>query len=143
MALHMPHAHPKGDRGSKKREKNPRPVATLNMTEHEFCFFRDEWEDYKNSTGIHGSQLINELWLMMPLNLKKLAFNRSGKNSMIPSPWSLVTEDQMMAKIKSLAVSVLHPATHTVCLHEAKRFPKECTKAFAGRIKKMAKNCNL
>ena len=62
---------------------------------------------------------------------------------MVPSPWSLVTEDQMMAKIKSLAVSVLHPATHTVLLYEAKQFPKESTKAFATRVQEMAVNCDL
>ena len=104
----MPHAHPTGNWGSKKRDKHPPPVAKLNMMEQDFCFFRDEWKNHKNSTGIHGSHLLSKLWLTMPPNQKRLAFDQSGKNCMVPSPWSLVTEDQMMAKIKSLAV--LHPA---------------------------------
>ena len=136
MALHMPHSHPTEDRNSKKQDKHPRPVAKLDMNEHKFRFFQDEWEDYKNSTGIRGNHLLSELWITMTSDLKKLAFDHGSKAL-------LVTEDQMMAKIKSLAVSVLHPAIHTVCLHEAKQFPEKSTKAFAARVRGIAANCDL
>ena len=46
-ALNMPHAPPKGNRGSKKRDKHSRPVSILDMMEQEFRFFQDEWESYK------------------------------------------------------------------------------------------------
>ena len=44
---------------------------------------------------------------------------------------------KLMARTKSLAVSVLHPANHTV------RLPEESTKAFAARVHKKAKNNDL
>ena len=36
-----------------------------------------------------------------------------------------------MERIKSLAVSVLHTAVHTVSLHEAEQAPEESVKMFA------------
>ena len=49
----------------------------------------------------------------------------------------------MMARIKSLAVAVLHTAIHTVHLHEARQIPEETTKAFAARARGIASNCIL
>ena len=100
--LHMTHSHLPGVRNFTKQYKHPRPLAKLDMNEHEFRFFQDEWEDYKNSTGLRGNDLLSELWMKMTPDLKKLAFDQGSKAL-------LVTKVQMMARIKSLAVSVLHP----------------------------------
>ena len=72
----------------------------------------------------------------MTPDLKKLAFDQGFKAL-------LVTEAQMMARIKSLAVSVVHAAIHTVRLHEAKQLPEESTKAFAARVRGIVANCEL
>ena len=72
---------------------------------------------------------------MLP-DLKQLAFDQAGKDS-------LVTKALMMTRIKSLAVSVLHPAIHRVHLHEAKQSPDESTKTFAARFRGIAANCDL
>ena len=72
---------------------------------------------------------------MLP-DLKQLAFDQGGKDS-------LVTEALMMTRIKSLAVSVLHPAIHRFLLHEAKQSPDESTKTFVARVRGIAANCDL
>ena len=61
------------------------------MMEHKFRFFQGEWASYKNSTRIQGDDLLTELWLTMLPDLKQLAFDHGGKDSLItggldPSP---------------------------------------------------------
>ena len=123
----MPHFHPIGNQNSSKQDKHPRPIAKLEMLEHEFRFFQDEWASYKKSTGIQGNYLLTELWLTILPDLKQLTFDQGRKDS-------LITETMMMARIKSLAVSILHPAIHRVHLHEAKQSPDESMKTFAARV---------
>ena len=136
LTLHMPHAHMPDVRNVSKPDKHPRPTAKLDMNEHEFRFFQGEWEDYKNSTGIRGTDLLSELWIMLTPDLKKLAFDQGSKAL-------LDTKAKMMARIKSLAVSVVHAAIHTVRLHEAKQLPEKSAKAFAARDRGIAANCEL
>ena len=72
----------------------------------------------------------------MASDLKKLAFDQGGKVA-------LVTEQLMLARIKSLAVTVLHSAVHTVHLHDSKQLAEESTKAFAARVRGTAASCEL
>ena len=60
----------------------------------------------------------------MTPDLKNIAFDQGAKINRD-------TEDKMMRRIKSLAVSVLHAAVHTVHLQEAEQLPEESTKTFA------------
>ena len=83
------------------------------MNKHEFRFFQGEWEDYKNSTGICGNDLLSELWITMMPDLKKLAFNQGSKAL-------LDTEVKMMTRIKLLVVSVVQAAIHIFRLQKAK-----------------------
>jgi len=49
----------------------------------------------------------------------------------------------MLARVKSLAVTVLHSAVHTVHLHDSKQLAEESTKAFAARVRGTAASCEL
>jgi hypothetical protein len=121
---------------SAKVDKRPRPDVTLDMTEHDFRFFVSEWELYKRATKIAGQTLVDELWSCMSSELKKLAFDQGDVQT-------LNTEALMMARIRSLAVAVLHAAVHTVHLHGAQQLSDESTKAFAARVRGVASNCQL
>ena len=70
-------------------------------------------------TGLTDGPQLGELWLCMAPDLKRLAFD------------NLNTEELMLQRIKSMAVSELHAAVHTVYIHEAKRQAEKPTKAFA------------
>ena len=70
-------------------------------------YYVSEWEDYKRATGIKGQDVLDELWSCMTADLKRLAFDQGGKET-------LNTEALMMARIRQLAVSVLHSVVHTV-----------------------------
>ena len=119
-----------------KLDRRQRPEARQDMSEHDFRFFESEWGLYKRATGVKGQALVDELWSCMSEPLKKLAFDQGDIAS-------LNTEEAMMARIKSLAVAVLHTAIHTVRLHEAEQIPDESCKAFAARVRGIASNCVL
>ena len=56
---------------------------------------------------------------------------------------SLVIEELSLARIKSLAVTILHPSVHIVALHELKQLPSEICKSFSAKVWGNAANCNL
>ena len=142
MTLHTTQAHPAlqgggGDRRpTTKVDKRPRPEISMEMTEHDWRFFLSEWQDYKRATGIAEQDLLDELWSCMTPELKRLAFDQGGKDT-------LVTEALMLTRIRQLAVSVLHAAVHTVALHDARQAAEEPTKTFAARVRGIASNCEL
>ena len=146
LQIHTQTAHPPpappphgGDGGASNKEKldkRPRPEATTNMSEHEFKFFQNEWNLYVRATQVQGQALVDELCSTMSAELRKLAYDQGGVEA-------LTTQDQMMERIKSLAVSVLHTAVHTVSLHEAEQAPEESVKTFAARVRGIAANCEL
>ena len=103
------------------------------MSEHEFKFFQNEWNLYVRATQVQGQALVDELYSTMSAELRKLAYDQGGVEA-------LTTQDQMMERIKSLAVSVLHTAVHTVSLHEAEQAPEESVKTFAAQVRGLAAN---
>ena len=70
------------------------------------------------------------------MELRKLAYDSGGLEA-------LTMQAQMMERIKSLAVSVLHRAVHTVSLHEAEQAPEESVKTFVAWVRGIAANCEL
>ena len=140
MTLHTSQAHPAPTqapaRPTTKVDKRPRPEARQDMSEHDWRFYLSEWEDYKRAVGVTGQDLLDELWSCMAQDLKRLAFDQGGKES-------LTSEALMLARIRQLAVSVLHGAVHTVNLHDARQAPEESTKSFAARVRGIAANCAL
>ena len=139
MTLHTQQSHPATaahTRPISKVETRARPDVTMDTPENDWRFFLSEWEDYKRVTGITGQSVLDELWSCMKGDLKRLAFDQGGKET-------LTTEDLMIKRIKSLAVTELHTAVHTVMLHEAKQTPTESAKAFAARVQGIASSCNF
>ena len=142
MSLHNNQAHPAGHQGggehrpTTKVDKRPRPDVSMEMTEHDWRFFLSEWQDYKRATGVADQHLLDELWSCMTSDLKRLAFDQGGKET-------LTTEALMLARIRQLAVSILHAAVHTVSLHDSRQSAEESTKAFAARVRGIAANCEL
>ena len=131
-----PAAQPAPPSVTAKIDKLCRPAAKRDMTEHEYKFFENEWTRYKRATNISGQLLIDELWNTMSADLKQLSFDQGDVDD-------LNTEELMLARIKSLAVTVQHAAVHTVALHSAQQHTDESTKAFAARVRGIASNCNL
>ena len=117
-----------------KVEKPKRPTLTVNMAETDWTFFEHKWERYKRQSGITGQQVIDEVWACLDADLERLAF-QDGIHS--------TNGEELLQKIKSLAVSTVHPSLHVVNLHSLQQSDSETVKAFSARVRGVAKNCNL
>ena len=117
-----------------KTEKPKRPVLTSNMSESDWVFFQHKWERYKRLSNIDGQVLIDELWACLDSDRGRLAF-QDGISETNP--------DRLLAQIKDLAVTTVHPSLHVVELHEAKQSSDETVKAFSARVRGIAANCQL
>ena len=117
-----------------KVERPARPTIKQGMSETSWNFFLHEWKRYTRQTGIKEATLIDELWSCMDTELRELAFNEG---------FEAASEEDLLANIKSLAVTILHPSVHVVALHRMQQQDGESIKAFGARVKGTAKNCNL
>ena len=97
---------------STKTEKPKGPILTTGMSEAEWEFFIHRWERYRRQTNLSGQGLLDELWATLDIELERLAFLYNLQTS---------TATELLASIKSLAVTVLHPSLHIVALHEMKQ----------------------
>ena len=80
--------------------------------------------------------MLDELWDTMDTELRQLAYLDGSEDS-------LNTEALMLARIKSLAVTVLYASVHIVKLHDMKQLPSETVKLFSARVRGTAANCEL
>ena len=119
---------------SAKTEKPKRPSLSTGLSESEWAFFLTRWERYVRQTKVSGQALVDELWSCMDSDLEKLAFGDS-------TPYS--DQESLLKKIKTLAVTTLHPSLHAVALHQMKQNVSESTKAYSTRVRATAYNCCL
>ena len=113
-----------------------RPEVDLGTTESEWNFFKAEFERYKRTTGIAGQTVIDELWHCQTKQLRVLLQSDSLINS-------LDTEQKLLDKLKSLAVTTLHSAVHLIALRDLEQGPTENIRAFIARARATASNCGL
>ena len=135
LEIHVQTAHSQRNQGIQAKAERPtRPNVKLGMNESDWDFFLHEWERYSRQTGLIGQSLCDELWSCMESELRQLAFNEGTKND---------DPEQLLQRMKCLAVTTLHPSVHIVTLHHMKQDEGELTKTFAARVKGAAKNCQL
>ena len=135
LELHVQSAHSLQNRNNQtKREKPKRPTLCTNMTESDWVFFQHKWTRYQRLSQIQGTALIDELWACLESDLKRLAFHDGVEES---------DPDKLLAAIKNLAVTTVHPSLQVISLHEAKQATDETVKAFSARVRGIAKNCEL
>ena len=91
-----------------------RPEIDLGATEHDWRFFKAEFDRYKRSTGISGTTILDELWHCQAKPLRSLMQAEA-------SIATLNTEDLLLEQIKSLAVVTLHSAVHLVELRNLRQ----------------------
>ena len=120
--------------GPSRVEKPKRPVIECGMSETDWTFFVHKWQRYTRQTKLNTQQKVDELWACMDSELERLAFS-DGLDS--------ANSETLLEKIKTLAVTTIHPSLHIVSLHKMQQTSEESTKAFSARVKATANNCNL
>ena len=135
LELHVQTAHSAPTKPTPaKTEKPKRPVITTNMSESDWIFFNHKWDRYKRLSQIEGQLVIDEVWACLDSDMERLAF-QDGITDQDP--------DNLLSKIKKLAVTTIHPSLHVVELHEARQSSDETVKAFSARVRGIAANCEL
>ena len=134
LEIHQNTVHSTRPDAAPKTEKPKRPTVTTGMSEAEWEFFIHRWERYTRQTKLSGPTLIDELWATLDIDLERLAFHDNLNAS---------SQEELLASIKRLAVTVLHPSLHIVALHDMKQGENESTKMFSARVKGVANNCEL
>ena len=133
-AAHGSRSNPGTNPMQSKVEKPKRPTVSANMSESDWVFFEHKWKRYQRQSGISGQQLIDELWACLDQDLERLAFQDGMSHT---------NHDDLLAAVKALAVTTVHPALHVVSLHETKQLSGETIKAFCARVRGIAQNCKL
>ena len=115
LELHTQTAHgpPASKNSQSKTEKPKRPSASTGMSEADWAFFESRWSRYARQTQLNGQQTLDELWACMDVELERLAFNDG-----------VVATNQitLLAEMKLLAVTILHPSVHIMSLHSMKQY---------------------
>ena len=114
-----------------------RPEVDLGTTESEWNFFKSEFDRYKRTTGIAGQTVLDELWHCQTKQLRVLL----QSDSVVVA--TLDTEQKLMDKLKSLAVTTLHSAVHLIALKDIQQGQAENIRAFIARARATASNCGL
>ena len=136
LEIHAKTAHYQHEKQDKanKVEKPKRPQICANMSESEWTFFLHKWGRYVRQAQLQEQQKVDELWECLDSELQRLAFNDGLDDN---------SSESLIASIKKLAVTVLHPSVHVVNLHQMKQVEGETVKAFSAKVKGLASNCNL
>ena len=141
LQIHTSSAHgtPAAGQPGQVRPK-PAPVARpeidIGATEHDWRFFKAEFDRYKRSTGIKDQTILDELWHCQSKPLRSLMQAEASVDS-------LDTEAKLLEKIKSLAVVTLHSAVHLVELRNLVKGQHEPIRKFVARARNIANSCNL
>ena len=114
----------------------PRPEIDMNATESEWTFFKSEFNRYKRTIGLTTTrEITDELWHCMTVKLRELMQSTTIEDA--------VTEENLLTKIKNLAVVTVHAAVHISQLHNMTQNQTESFKEFVARATNVANQCEL
>ena len=121
-----------------KAEKVPRPVVKMDMGEDDYLYFESKWQSYKRATGLNEAQLIrDQLLAACTDDLSRDLFRLVG------STLQQLTENQLLKRIKELAVQPQNNLINVVKLLELEQEREEQVKNFLARLKGAANVCKL
>lgn len=117
-------------------EKLPRPTFTLKMTESQWSFTKLQWENYIKQTPVSPAIQLMQLQAACDGALQQRIFD-TGTYA------ALTTVDPFLAKMKELAVIVVHKSIHLMNLWKMTQQSDEPIRAFAARLTATADMCGM
>ena len=110
-----------------KLEKLPRPTFTLNMTESQWSFTKLQWDNYIQQSVVSPAIQLMQLQAACDDSLRQRVFD-TGTYSSLTSP------ELFLAKMKELAVIVVHKSIHLMNLWKMSQQSDEPIRAYAARV---------
>ena len=116
-----------------KAEKVPRSVLKMDMGEDEYLYFESRWQSYKHATGLKEAQLIRDQLLAACSDDLSRDMFKLAASSLQQS-----TDDQLLRRIKELAVRPQNNLINVVKLLQLAQEREEPVKNFLVRLKEAA-----
>ena len=139
LAQHTQAVHVTGQQQASqpgKLEKLPRPTFTLNMTESQWSFTKTQWDSYIKQSVVSESVKVMQLQAACDKDLRQRVFDTGNYAS-------LTTENAFLAKMKELAVIVVHKSINLRNLWKTVQQPDEPVRAFVARAMSTADMCSM
>ena len=121
---------------SSRLEKLPRPSFTLKMTESQWSFTKIQWDNYIQQSVVSPAVQLMQLQAACDEPLRQRIFD-TGTYS------SLSTVVLFLAKMKELAVIIVHKSIHMMNLWKMTQQSDEPIRAFAARLTATADMCGM
>ena len=128
----------RGNPHSTNTTKVLRPTVTLDASDEDWRLFLFQWNRFKTATGISSDESIrNELLSTCSPELEKQLFHLRGTSL------SQLSETELLAQIKAVAVRGLHTAVHRSQFHALRQTQGEDVTHFVSRLRSKAALCDF
>ena len=132
MHITANHAH---SGAASKPDKLRRPSINEGITEADWVWFEDRWKRYKDSTGLKGNDIINQLWDCAGKDLARRAYE-SGPNRGI-------TEEDLLSRLRRLSIKAQNKLVNIVEFLSLTQDVDEPVAMFLSRLKGQASVCDF
>ena len=120
---------------SSKPDKLRRPSISEGITEADWVWFEDRWTRYKESTGLEGKDIVNQLWDCANKELARRCYE-AGNNKDI-------TEDELLRRLKRLSIKAQNKLVNIVEFLSLTQDTDEPVAMFLSRLKGQASVCDF
>lgn len=132
LKIHVQARHPQNNAG--KAEKAKRPELNTDVSDEDWSYFKSRWDQYKKATSLTGEDLVTQLLECCSESLRRDHHRTfSGANAAAD-----ITEDTVLAELKTIAVCKRNRAVNRVKLGTLKQDRGEPVRKFAGRVRSLA-----
>ena len=138
LSLHVTAAHavqPAAAAATSKPDKLKRPTLTDGITEADWVWFEDRWERYKESTGLEGNNVVNQLWDCASDDLARRCYEAG--------PSKAITEKDLLARMKRLAIKAQNKLVNIVEFLSMTQDTDEPVAMFLSRLQGQASVCDF
>ena len=118
-----------------KPDKLRRPSISEGITEADWVWFEDRWTRYKESTGLEGKDIVNQLWDCANKELARRCYE-AGNNKDI-------TEDELLRRLKRLSIKAQNKLVNIVEFLSLTQDTDEPVAMFLSRLKGQASVCDF
>lgn len=137
LQLHFTMAHGAAGAGGPKPEKFPRPKIDLDETAERYDDFNASWKQYKAEYSLAGQASTRQLFACCSEELATSLSRVTGGTHFD------MTEDDMLAKIKQLAIQYQNPAVHVQTFLSMSQQPDEGVRPYYARLKGVQARCDF
>ena len=120
-----------------RAEKVKRPSISLAGTTEDWQYFKSRWSDYVKATKLNGTDKIIQLLECCDEQLRKDLTRNTGGSL------TGMTEDEVFAAMKNLAVREENTMVARVALHNMKQDRDEPVRAYGARLRGQASVCKF